>query len=105
MTWPSDNDLAMMQISRRSTNDISFIELKARSEIDQSLIIEDSYIQAWQIWYLQNMEEYQALGREIYYTDKTYNDPNKVQRRKLQSEFDIICRDPIEEWVLTKNIP
>jgi len=27
---------------------------------------------------------------------KTHNDPNKVQRRKKQSEFYIVCRDPIE---------
>ena len=35
---------------------------------------------------------------------KTYNDPNKVQRRKQQSEFYIVCRDPIEESVLTKRL-
>ena len=54
---------------------------------------------------MPSYDPFHVRNHSIHALVKTYNDPNKVQRRKLQSEFDIICRDPIEEWVLTKNIP
>ena len=36
MTWPSDNDLAIMQIGGRSTNDVSSMELYMFSSISSN---------------------------------------------------------------------
>ena len=45
MTWPSDNDLAMMRIGGRSVNDVSSMELYMFNRSDFSANLADSLSQ------------------------------------------------------------
>ena len=59
------------------------IKFKAKSEVDKSIIIEDSYIEQWREKYLKNLEYYRSLGRPVFWTDETYIDPNAQPTRLL----------------------
>ena len=59
------------------------IKMQAKSEVDRSLLIEDSYIEKWGETYLLNMQNYRYLSRPIFHTDETYIDPNAQPSRFL----------------------
>ena len=60
------------------------IKMKAKSEVDRSILIEDEYIIEWRKRFLRNMEQYRFENRPIFYTDETYIDPLDQPRRLKQ---------------------
>ena len=48
------------------------IKMKAKSEIDRAILIEDQYIIEWRDKFLRNMQRYRWERRPIFYTDETY---------------------------------
>ena len=68
------------------------IKMKAKSDIDRSILIEDDNLTKWRERYLKNMEGYRLQNRPIFYTDETHIDPH-AQPPKFLTDCTILSAD------------